>query len=112
MGRSSLWILPDESNVMYYERNITLKTGRDVKLIVPQLTQTNIDPATDAQVLIKDPGETKFHPPIELSHPKYWKLKNLDTEGARALQLKYSGVTDKEIRKTRKEILDTLLQSC
>ncbi|MGX5854709.1 hypothetical protein ACWKW6_13745 [Dyadobacter jiangsuensis] len=54
-------------------------------------------------VLIKDPRDEEFRPPIGLTHPKYWKLKNLEPEKASALQIQYSGVHRKQIRKTIRE---------
>ncbi|WP_229212540.1 hypothetical protein [Dyadobacter soli] len=54
-------------------------------------------------VLIRDPKEEAFRPPIGLTHPKYWKLKNLEPEKASALQIQYSGVHRKQIRKTVRE---------
>lgn len=54
-------------------------------------------------VLIRDPKEEAFRSPIGPTHPKYWKLKSLDPEKARQLQIQYSGVHRKHIRKAIRE---------
>lgn len=89
---------------MTHEKTFTLETGRSVKVIAKALRiddQAQIE--TQIEVLIKEPKEEDFRLPIGATHPKYWKLKRLDSRQTRILQIAYSGVTEKQIRKTVKE---------
>jgi len=89
---------------MAYEKYITLESGREIKLIIEgSFNPKKSGLVTDMEVLIKDPKEEHFHPPIEISHPKYWKLKNMLPEQSKQLQIKYSGIPDKQIRKALRE---------
>lgn len=87
-----------------------LRTGRSVKIMAqPIQSQDTFD--MQVSVLIKDPRELYFHPPIEISHPKYWKLRSLPAEKSRMLQIQYSGISNKEIRKALKEFNKDFLQN-
>ena len=89
---------------MAYEKYITLESGREIKLIIEgSFDSQKSGLVTEINALIKDPKEEHFHPPIEISHPKYWKLKNMTPEQSRQLQIKYSGISDKQIRKALRE---------
>ena len=89
---------------MKHEKIFLLETGRTLKVII---TGHEIpgDSAirTETEILIKDPKEEDFRPPIGMSHPQFWKLKRMNDEQARLLQIEYSGATDKHINKTLKE---------
>ena len=89
---------------MKYEKGFVLLTGRLVKIIItgilaPDLSKVSIE--TD--VLIKDINDEHFHLPIGNSHPRYWKLKRLNAEQAKILQIRYSGLTQRQLRKTMRE---------
>ena len=89
---------------MIHEKTFTLETGRSVKVIAKaQITadQTKVKP--EIEVLIKEPRDEDFHPPIGITHPKYWKLKKLDSQQSKILQIQYSGITEKQIRKAIRE---------
>ena len=78
--------------------------GRLIQVIIQgnlsvDLSQVSID----IDVLIKDPYDQDFHEVITESHPKYWKLKRLNEKQIRAMQIKYSGISDKQIRLAVKE---------
>ncbi|TLV03335.1 hypothetical protein [Dyadobacter luticola] len=89
---------------MKHEKEVTLETGRTIKIILSEAVRpNNHEVMLDLDVLIRDPKDEDFHPPIEQTHPKYWKLKSMDSEKSRQMQIKYSGITDKLIRKAIKE---------
>ncbi|OJV12905.1 MAG: hypothetical protein BGO21_04020 [Dyadobacter sp. 50-39] len=89
---------------MTHEKIFVLETGRAVKVKVEGVLASDLSKVSiQVDVLIKDPKEEEFRPPIGLTHPKYWKLKNLEPEKAGLLQIQYSGVHRKQIRKTIRE---------
>lgn len=89
---------------MRQEKIFVLETGRCLKVITEGLLANDFSKITiTVNVLIKDPKEEEFHLPIVETHPKFWKLKKLDAEQARALQTEYSGVSEKQLRKAVKE---------
>lgn len=89
---------------MTHEKIFVLETGRTVKVKVEGVLADDLSKVSiQVDVLIRDPKEEEFRPPIGLTHPKYWKLKNLDREKAGLLQIQYSGVHRKHIRKTIRE---------
>lgn len=89
---------------MTHEKVFILETGRAVKVSVEGVLAEDLSKVSiQVDVLIKDPKDEEFRPPIGLTHPKYWKLKGLDPEKASALQIQYSGVHRKQIRKTIRE---------
>ncbi|MCF2518671.1 hypothetical protein [Dyadobacter sp. CY351] len=88
---------------MDFEREITLKTGRCVKVFA-NAVQNHSRVAFELIVLVKDPDENTFYPPIGPNHSKYWQLKRLNAQLAGILQLRHSGVSDREM----KQILDEL----
>lgn len=89
---------------MTHEKVFILETGRAVKVMVEGVLAEDLSKVSiQVDVLIKDPKEEEFRPPIGPTHPKYWKLKNLDDEKAGLLQIQYSGVARKQIRKTIRE---------
>ena len=89
---------------MRFEKAFVLKTGRSVKVIITGILASDLSKVSvGMDVLIKDLRDEDFHPPIGNSHPKYWKLKRLDAEQARVLQLRYSGLTQRQLRHAMKE---------
>jgi hypothetical protein len=89
---------------MTQEKTFTLRTGRSVKVIgKSRINQHQVQIDTEIEVLIKEPKEDDFRPPIGSTHPKYWKLKKLDSEKTRELQIEYSGISAKQIRKALNE---------
>ena len=89
---------------MIHEKTFTLETGRFVKVIAKAKPASDLlTSEPEIEVLIKEPKEENFHPPIGVAHPKYWKLKRLNTLESKTLQIKYSGIKQKHLRKTIKE---------
>ncbi|WP_353720484.1 hypothetical protein [Dyadobacter sp. 676] len=89
---------------MTHEKIFVLETGRAVKVMVEGVLADDLSKVSiQVDVLIKDPKDEEFKPPIGLAHPKYWKLKSLDPAKARELQIQYSGAHRKHIRKTIRE---------
>lgn len=89
---------------MKQEKIFALETGRCIKVITEGLLAEDFSKISIIiDVLIKDPKEEDFHLPIMETHPKYWKLKKLNAEQSRMLQIEYSGVTEKQIKKAVKE---------
>lgn len=89
---------------MRHEKTFLLETGRTIKVIITGYEipgQSSIK--KELEVLIKEPKEEDFREPIGMSHPQFWKLKRMNNEQARLLQIEYSGVTEKHINKTLKE---------
>lgn len=91
---------------MTHEKDVTLQTGRTVKLILgePRGEHQRGIHIEVLDVLIKDPKDEGFHHPIHATHPKYWKLKSMSAEKSRRMQLTYSGIAEKQIRKALKEL--------
>ncbi|WP_221390012.1 hypothetical protein [Dyadobacter sp. NIV53] len=87
---------------MKQEKIILLQTSRSVKIIAEQ-EQSQDGAQLEVNVLIKEANENNFHPPIGITHPKYWKLRKLPVHKSRILQIQYSGLSNKEIRKAMKE---------
>jgi len=89
---------------MTHEKIFVLETGRAVKVKVEGVLADDLSKVIiQVDVMIKDPKEEDFRPPIGPTHPKYWKLKSLEPEKAGLLQIEYSGVYRKQIRKTIRE---------
>lgn len=87
---------------MTHEKTLILQNGRSVKVITE--LENRIELSKDKiEVLIKEPSEANYHPPIGLTHPKYWKLKRMDAEKSRQLQIEYSGLTEQHLRNLVKE---------
>ena len=96
---------------MKNEKVFVLEMGRLAKVITRgKLAEDFSKVIIETEVLIKDAKDEDFHPPIQLSHPKYWKLKKLSAEQARILQFKYSGLTEKHLKKSIKEFEKTFNQ--
>ncbi|MCF0049110.1 hypothetical protein MUK70_04545 [Dyadobacter chenwenxiniae] len=87
---------------MTHEKTLILQTGRCVKVISQWKNPMNPG-EIEIDVLIKDPSETHYRPPIGLTHPKYWKLKRMGAEKSKQLQIQYSGLTEKQLRSVVKE---------
>ena len=89
---------------MIHEKTFSLQTGRIIKIIIRGYFSP-MEPAikTSLEVLIKDPKEEYFHTPIGILHPQFWKLKKMDQEKARMLQITYSGISQKQINKAMRE---------
>ena len=75
-----------------------LSSGRSVKIQVNQKPDAAIRTARPL-VLIKDPHQQDYQPVISTVHPKYWKFKGLDDSKATEMELLYSGLSRKHIRK-------------
>jgi len=89
---------------MKHERIFVLQSGRAAKVIITGILASDLSKVSiDIDVLVKDPKEEEFRAPIGISHPKYWKLQRLTDELARKLQIQYSGISEKQIRKAVKE---------
>lgn len=89
---------------MTHEKVFNLETGRAVKVMVEGVLASDLSKVSiQVDVLIKEPKDEDFRAPIGPTHPKYWKLKSLDAEKAGLLQIQYSGVARKQIRKTIRE---------
>lgn len=95
--------LTKEKSHMKLEKTLMLDSGRLVKI---SKVSTSVTPAAGVEfdVQIKDPREEHFHPPIGVSHPKYWKLKKMGPSESRSLQLAYSGLSAKQLRKVAHEL--------
>ena len=93
---------------MTLEKTFLLPTGRAVKVItkVP-LAENETEVRLGLDVLIKDPKEEDFRHPIGMDHPKYWKLKKLDSRQSKIVEIQYSGISDKQIRKAVMEFKQT-----
>jgi hypothetical protein len=89
---------------MTHEKIFVLETGRTVKVVVEGVLASDLSKVSiQVDVLIKDPKDEEFRAPIGLTHPKYWKLRGADREKASSLQIQYSGITSKHIRKAVRE---------
>ena len=78
--------------------------GRLIQVIIEgNLSEDLSKVSIDIDVLIKDSQDEDFHAVIGESHPKYWKLKRLEPAQIKAMQIKYSGVSAKQIRSAVKE---------
>ena len=88
---------------MTHEKTLSLQTGRSVKIIAQMINQSDTS-ELDIDVLIKEPSEAQYHPPIGITHPKYWKLKRLDSQKSRLMQIAYSGLTEKQLRNLVREL--------
>lgn len=87
---------------MTQEKTLTLPTGRCVKLIT-HVGNPIKGEEIDIDILIKDPSDTDHRPPIGLSHPKYWKLKSMDAEKSKQMQIRTSGLIEKQLRSMVRE---------
>jgi len=93
---------------MLFEKLLTLKSGRSVKVTASELTDLSIStlPIT-WDIMVKDPKEVHFRPLIENSHPIFWKLKRLGPYQRKLAELQYSGINKTEIRNIIKELRKT-----
>ena len=90
---------------MTFERNFILATGRIVKLsAVYESNEIPVELNMKIEVLIKDGTHTDFRAPIHLTHPKYWKLKSLDEKRSAEMQIQYSGLSIKQVRRFFSEL--------
>ena len=90
---------------MTHEKIFVLETGRSVKLIIQNAYEQNdLKSEPEIDVLIREPKEPEFRPPIGVTHPQFWKLKKLDLKHSRMLQMEYSGLNDKHIKSALKEM--------
>ena len=90
--------------IMTHEKIYLMETGRSVKIIVRGYNSpTESGIRITLEVLIKDPKEEYFHAPIGVLHPQFWKLKKMDNEKARLLQITYSGISQKQINRAVRE---------
>ena len=78
--------------------------GRLIQVIIQgDLSEDFTKVYVDIDVLIKDSHDEDFHKVIGESHPKYWKLKRLEPQQVKDMQIKYSGISAKQIRLAVKE---------
>ena len=92
---------------MIHEKTFTVYADRLVKLVIK--TSEQIPDAAlqiELDVLIRETNEQQFRSPIGATYPKYWKLKRLDAGQAALLQIKYSGISRKQIRSAISELCD------
>ncbi|MEO6285367.1 MAG: hypothetical protein ABIN80_09415 [Dyadobacter sp.] len=85
-------------NTLIREKVVLLRTGKMVKIVSRQLQDNDLH-KTDNQVdvLVREQDQENFRPFLSISHPKYWKFINLNPRQSIILQLKYSGLSKKEI---------------
>lgn len=95
---------------MDFEREITLKTGRCVKVFA-NAVQNHSRMAFELIVLVKDPGDNTFYPPIGPNHSKYWQLKRLNEQLAGILQLRHSGISDKDLKQILTDVEEMVAAS-
>jgi hypothetical protein len=89
---------------MTHEKIFILETGRKVRLITNGTLDDNLSKVViEMNVSIKDYFDNDFRLPIDIRHPKYWKLKKLNPLQARMQQLKCSGLLKKHIKQALKE---------
>jgi hypothetical protein len=94
----------DMKNKMKLEKTFLLPTGRAVKITAESALASTVElNKEDFDILIKEPREEYFRPPISETHPKYWKLKKLNPLEIKLIEIRYSGLSDKQIRNTLKE---------
>ena len=91
---------------MTHEKTFILFANRLVKLIIKTSRQFPASARVELDVLIREANEQQFRVPIGTTHPQYWKLRKLDAEQAALLQIKYSGITRKQIQSAIKELHD------
>jgi len=61
---------------MLFEKLLTLKSGRSVKVTASEISELNTCTLPIAwDILVKDPKEVHFRPLIEYSHPIFGNLK-------------------------------------
>ena len=88
-----------------FEQSFLLVTGRIVKLAaVYESKEIPVAASMKIEVLIKDETDTDFRPPIHLTHPKYWKLKSLNETRSREMQIQYSGLSIRQVRRFFREL--------
>jgi hypothetical protein len=92
---------------MDFEKEIILKSGRCVKVFA-NAVQSHSRLAFELIVLVRDPGENTFYPPIGINHSKYWQLKRLNPQLAGILQLTHSGISDKDLKQILADIEDMI----
>ncbi|WP_221391925.1 hypothetical protein [Dyadobacter sp. NIV53] len=89
---------------MRHEKAFVLPTGRLVKVIITSYLAEDLSKVSvEIEVFIKDERDEHFRVPIGTAHPRYWKLKRLDSEQARVMQIRYSGLTQRQLRRALKE---------
>ena len=94
------------------ENTILLTTGRTVKLTAKKKCSPNYpDLNLDLEVLVKDPFEKDFRPPILVTHPKYYKLKSLSPNQQILIQIRNSGLDSKQIKRALKELKQEITEN-
>ena len=94
------------------ENTILLKTGRTVKLTAKRKCSPNFPELDlDLEVLVKDPYEKDFRPPILITHPKYYKLKSLPPNQQILIQIRNSGLDSKQIKRALKELKQDIIDN-
>ena len=94
---------------MDFEREIILKNGRCVKVFA-NAVQNHSRLVFELIVIVKDADENTFHPPIGPNHSKYWQLKRLNAQLAGILQLRHSGVSDKDFKQIMSDVEEMIAE--
>ena len=89
---------------MKLEKTFRQAVDREAKLV---LTGTRLkgkkEIVIEMEFLIKEIYDQQFRVPIDINHPKYWKLQRLTAENANYMQLEYSGISKKQVLAALKE---------
>ncbi|MCE7043256.1 hypothetical protein [Dyadobacter sp. CY312] len=88
---------------MIHEKLFNLTTDREAKVIVKGNVINGGQVIIDFEFLIKDKNDRYFHPPIGINHPQYWKLKRFSHAKGLLLQMKYSGLSKKQVNASLRE---------
>lgn len=89
---------------MKHEVIFTQPTGRQILVIIRGRWKRNHSGLnTEVRVLIREAKEEHFHVVIGPSHPKHWKIQSMSAEKVNTMQIRYSGISAKQIRKARAE---------
>lgn len=93
---------------MKLEKTFRQAVDREAKLV---LTGTRLkgkkEIVIEMEFLIKEIYDQHFRVPIDINHPKYWKLQRLTAESANYMQLEYSGISKKQVLAALKEFENT-----
>ncbi|WP_159476725.1 hypothetical protein [Dyadobacter sp. 3J3] len=85
-------------NILLREKVVLLRTGKMVKIVRREHIET-ISQKTDnrVDVFVRELDQDTFSPFLNVSHPKYYKFINHLPRPSVILQLRYSGLSKKEI---------------
>ena len=89
---------------MIYKKTYLQLSGRSLMVVVKGfINSEEYDVTTELEVLVKEPDEKDFYPPVGIGHFAYEKLLSLGKDDARQLQIIYSGITLKQMNQTLTE---------